>query len=137
MSTHLRQKEEKLEEILADLKEAAKDAVMIVEGKKDVQALSLLSVNGNILTAKTGGKSLMDVVTEIELIRPREVILLLDYDRRGREWTSRLKHFLEQQRIKADTTFWAGIFGLVGKEVKDIEGLPSYMETLKSKMNNS
>ncbi len=138
MSTHLREKEEKLEETLANLsREAGKDAVIVVEGKKDVQSLASLGINGKMVTAKTGGKSLMDVVAEIEQTKPKEVILLLDYDRRGREWTSRLKHFLEQERIKTNTTFWAEIFGLAGKEVKDVEGLAGYMETLKSKMHNS
>ena len=138
MSTHLKEKEEKLLQILERLtKESAKGTPIIVEGKNDIKTLRALAVKGKIISAKTGGKSFLDVISEVEKSGAREVILLLDFDRRGKELTKRLKQDLEKAKIKPNLTFWIKLSGLVGKEVKDIEGLATYMETLKRKIGNS
>lgn len=137
MSTHLQQKQEKLQEILSRLSEEAANGIpIIVEGKKDAEALSVLGVRGKIVAAKSGGRSLLAVVTEVKDSGACEAILLLDHDRRGKEWTARLKNLLEHDGITPNTVFWAELFGLVGREVKDVEGLASYMETLNSKISS-
>ena len=85
MSTRLREKEEKILQILNELAaESEKGTPIIVEGKKDVEALRGLGVKGTVLSVKTGGKSFLDVVYEIEKMGASEVILLLDFDRRGK-----------------------------------------------------
>lgn len=117
--------------------ESAKGTPIIVEGKKDIKTLRMLAVEGKIISAKTGGKSLLEVISEIEKTSTREVILLLDFDRRGRELTKKLKQHLEKIGIKLNLKFWSELSKLVGIEVKDIEGLASYMETLKRKICNS
>lgn len=134
----LREKEEKLLQVLACLaEESAKGTPIIVEGKKDVQTLRALGVQGTMISAKTGGKSLLDVVFEAEKTGTQEVILLFDFDRRGREWTKRVQLHLEKGGITPNLMFWGELARLVGRDVKDIEGLASYMETLKSKICNS
>lgn len=138
MSTSLKEKEEKILRVLECLaEESAKGTPIIVEGKKDIETLKTLAVKGKIITAKTGGKSFQDVIFEVENIGAQEVILLFDFDRRGKEWTKRIKQQLERARIKPNITFWRELLTLVGREVKDIEGLTTYMETLKSKIYNS
>lgn len=138
MSTHLKEKEEKLLQILERLaEESAKGTPIIVEGKKDIEALRDLSVKGKIISAKTGGKHLIDLIFELESTSVSEIILLLDFDWRGKELTRRLQHYLERTGIKVNVAFWLELSTIVGNEVKDIEGLASYMETLKSKINNS
>jgi 2,5-diamino-6-(ribosylamino)-4(3H)-pyrimidinone 5'-phosphate reductase len=138
LSTSLKEKEEKILRVLECLaEESAKGTPIIVEGKKDIETLKTLAVKGKIITAKTGGKSLQDVIFEVENIGAQEVILLFDFDRRGKEWTKRIKQQLERARIKPNITFWRELLTLVGREVKDIEGLTTYMETLKSKIYNS
>jgi 5S rRNA maturation endonuclease (ribonuclease M5) len=138
LSTRLKEKEEKLLQILEHLtKESAKGTPIIVEGKNDIETLRALAVKGKIISAKTGGKSFLDVISEVEKSGAREVILLLDFDRRGKELTKRLKQNLEKAKIKPNLTFWIKLSGLVGKEVKDVEGLATYMETLKRKISNS
>jgi len=129
---------EKIQHILECLKEeAAKGTPLIVEGKKDTGTLRQLGIEGRIVTAKTGGKSRLDVISEIEKSRVREVILLLDFDRRGKEWTRILKEGLEKSKIKPDLTFWNELFAVAGKELKDIEGLAAYMETLERKVSRA
>ena len=138
MSTHLKDKREKILQILKYLaEESAKGTPIIVEGKKDIETLRILDVEGTIIAAKTGGKTLLDAVSEIEKTRKKEIILLLDFDRRGKELTKRLKQHLEKTEIKTNLTFWLNLSSIISKEVKDIEGLASYMETLKSKIPNS
>jgi len=137
LSTHLKEKEKKILQVLERLaEESAKGTIIIVEGKKDIGALRALAIGGKIICAKTGGKSLLDVISEVEKTGAGEVILLLDFDRRGKEWTNRIKQQLEKARIKPNITFWRELSSLVGKEVKDVEGLTAYMETLKRKTYN-
>ncbi len=88
MSTHLKDKLEKIEQIIAQLtEESAKGKPIVVEGKKDEDTLRDLGVCGTIITVKTGGKSFLQATVEIEALRETEIILLLDFDRRGREGT--------------------------------------------------
>jgi 5S rRNA maturation endonuclease (ribonuclease M5) len=134
LSTRLKEKEEKIQLIITKLiEESAKGQPIIVEGKKDAQALRILGVNGTILTVKTGGKSFLEATAEIEKVGAREVILLLDFDRRGVEGTMRLEGDLERLKIKANMTFWCELRGLFGREIQCIEGLPSYLSTLQQK----
>ena len=134
MSTRLKEKQEKLEQVIIKLaEEAAKGKPIVVEGKKDAQALQELGVDGPILKVKTGGKSFLEATMEIERLGVGMVILLLDFDRRGKEGTLRLKHDLERAKIKADTRLWQQLQALVGREIQCIESLPSYLGTLQQK----
>jgi len=134
LSTRLRKKEERIQHVLECLAlDSGGGTPIIVEGKKDIETLRSLGIGGRIITAKSG-KRLLDVVSEVEESGAREIILLADFDRRGKELTSRLKQHLETARITANTSFWRELSSLVGKEVKDVEGLAAYLETLKKKI---
>lgn len=134
MSTHLKDKLEKIQEIIAKLAdESAKGKLVVVEGKKDETALRNLGITGKILTLKTGGKSFLQTSTDIEALGVGEVILLLDFDRRGKEGTRRLQGDLERTKIKANVKFWLELNGLIGREVQCIESLTGYLGTLGKK----
>ena len=136
MSTRLKEKEEKILQILnAIAEESAKGTLIIVEGKKDVEALRVLGVEGAVLTVKTGGKSFLGVVSEIEQMGASEVILFLDFDRRGKEGTKRLKQSLERAKIKPNTKLWRALSALVGKEIQCVESLTAYLNTLRAKVS--
>ena len=138
MSRHLKEREEQIQRTLDLLiQEAAKGTPIIVEGKKDVESLTQIGVQGQIISAKTGGKSRLDLICSVEESGAKEVILLFDFDRRGREWTGIVKRQLESVRIKADLSFWAELRRFAGKEVKDVEGLFAYMQTLKKKLGEA
>lgn len=133
MSTSIREKLEKIQKLLERLAtESAKGIPIIVEGPNDERALRALSISGEIISAKTS-KSFMHIISEIEERGQKEVILLLDFDRRGREWTKRLMQNLERMRTKPNMLFWNGLLSLAGREIKDIEGLASYVKTLEKK----
>jgi 5S rRNA maturation endonuclease (ribonuclease M5) len=136
LSTRLKEKEEKILELLESLAEAsAKGTPIVVEGKKDVEALCASGVTGTMLTVKTGGKSFLDAVSEIEKMDVPEVILLLDFDRRGKEGTRHLKRSLERAKIKPNVKFWRKLSALMGKEIQCIESLTAYLHTLHEKIN--
>ena len=134
LSTRLKDKEERIQQIIAMLtEESAKGKLIVVEGRKDEIALQELGVTGKLLTVKTGGKSFLQATEEIEKIDPTEVVLLLDFDRRGKEGTLRLKQNLERAKIKVNMRFWQDLQALVGRAVACIESLPSYLKTLQEK----
>ena len=134
MSTHRKEKVEKIEQILTKLIEKSLEGTpIIVEGKKDVTALQELGVKGQILMVKTGGKSFLDASVEIEKLSSNEVILFLDFDRRGREATRRLQESLERGKIQVNLKFWHDLRALSGREIQCIEGVPSYLTTLQEK----
>jgi 2,5-diamino-6-(ribosylamino)-4(3H)-pyrimidinone 5'-phosphate reductase len=135
LSTRLKEKEEKILQVLEALaEESAKGKPIMVEGKKDVEALRTLDVEGTVITVKTGGKSFLDAVSEIEKMGVSEVILFLDFDRRGKEGTRHLKQSLERAKIKPNTKFWRELSALVGKEIQCVESLTAYLDTLRAKV---
>ncbi|MCW4034827.1 MAG: toprim domain-containing protein [Candidatus Bathyarchaeota archaeon] len=134
MSAKDQKRLEKLVKLLERLKQQAeKGTPIVVEGKNDVKALNKLGITGDMISAKTAGKSFLDVVSEIENRELPEVILLLDFDRRGQEYTKRLIKSLECTKISSNLLFWRTLFGLIAKDVKDIEGLANFFERLNNK----
>jgi 2,5-diamino-6-(ribosylamino)-4(3H)-pyrimidinone 5'-phosphate reductase len=130
----LREREEEISRALTALaEESAQGIPIIVEGKKDVETLRELGVEGKIICAKTGGKSLLDVVSDIEQDKPAEVILLLDFDRRGKQITNRIRHNLEKARIKVRLDYWLKLLSSAGKDTQCIEGLNVYLVNLRAK----
>jgi 2,5-diamino-6-(ribosylamino)-4(3H)-pyrimidinone 5'-phosphate reductase len=134
LSAHLRGKLEKIEQILEYLiQESSSGIPIVVEGDNDLQTLRHLGIKGNILCAKTGGKSRLDLLSKIVDSGVKEVVLLFDFDRQGKEWTVTIKESLEKAQLKPDLIFWNQLRSLVSRDVKDIEGLDAYLDTLRKK----
>jgi len=136
LSTRLKEKEEKILQVLNALaEESAKGTPIVVEGKKDVDALRTSGIAGTVITVKTGGKSFLDTVSELEKMSVPEVILFLDFDRRGKEGTKCLKQSLERAKIKPNVKFWRALSALVGKEIQCIESLTTYLDTIRKEID--
>ena len=135
MLKRLREKEEKIAEVLTALaEESVKGTPILVEGKKDIEALRALGIEGPLLSVKTGGKSFLDVVSELEKSKTSRVILFLDFDRRGKEGTRQLKQNLEMAKIETDIEFWRALSRLAGRDAQCVEGLIAYLEKLRTKV---
>ncbi len=119
---------EEVQEIFRKLGKKARDTVVIVEGKKDRSSLRKLGVEGKIVCMKNSRRILVDFLDQLQC---REVILLVDFDEYGSSLAQTITQYLEAKRVKVNTVFWKRIKGLVGRYVKDVEGLPSYLEKLK------
>jgi 2,5-diamino-6-(ribosylamino)-4(3H)-pyrimidinone 5'-phosphate reductase len=137
LTTRLKEKEEQILKILdALVEESERGAPVIVEGRKDAATLRALGAKGKILTVKTGGKSFLEVVSEVEKLGAKDAVLMLDFDRRGREGTKRLKQDLEYVGVKPNDRFWFVLSSLVGREIQCIESLIGYLDTLRRKVGN-
>jgi len=135
LSTRLKIKEEKIFKILTSLSEESLNGTpIIVEGKKDVIALRMLGIKGIIITVKTKGKSFLDVISEIQKTNVSEIILFLDFDKRGKEATKCLQKNLEHLKIRYNLTFWRELHNLTRKELQYIESLPVYLGNIHKKI---
>jgi 5S rRNA maturation endonuclease (ribonuclease M5) len=116
---------EKLLEVIEELKIEAEEKPIIVEGKKDVESLEKLGVEGTFITiAKTPIYLIAD-----ELVRKRvkEVILLTDFDRRGRMLAKAIVEEFRHRGIKVNTKIRHEIFIYTNSGIRDIESLFSYV----------
>jgi 5S rRNA maturation endonuclease (ribonuclease M5) len=129
--------ERKIERIIFLLErlrnEASEGALLLVEGQRDAEALRRIGVKSEILAIKSRGGNLIDLMDRIEKYGKKEIILLMDFDRHGREMTERLIRNLERMKIKINVSFWRELLSLVERDLKDIEGLATYLETLEGK----
>jgi 5S rRNA maturation endonuclease (ribonuclease M5) len=138
LSTRLKDKEEKILKTLEALtSESENGTPIIVEGKKDIETLRILGVTGAILAVKTGGKSFVDIVVEVEKMGTRDAILFLDFDRRGKEGTRNLKLSLERAGVKPNIRFWKELLGLLGRDIQCVESLTTYLRTLRAKIGEA
>ena len=125
---------ESLQKIFQKLVKKSDKTIIIVEGKKDYLSLRKLGVKGKILCVKKSEKILFDILDQVQ---EKEVVLLVDFDEYGRTLATSVTRYLEKKRIKVNSIFWTRIGTLLKKDVKNIEGIPSYLEKLKNSLNIS
>ena len=121
---------EDLELVISDLIEENKRVPIIVEGDKDADALRRLGVVGKIIVINRGVSLI--VFSDNIARRYSEVIILTDWDRRGGFLCHTIKRNLEG-RVSCNTYFRE--FFAKNSMVRTIEGLPSWLKTVKEKNN--
>ncbi len=109
---------EELKEFLAKLKQT--DKLVIVEGVKDKKALEELEVKNIITLSK---KPIFQIIEEISKNHD-EIIILTDFDKKGKELYRRLREGLKKQGVKIDTYFREF---LLKTKLSHIEGLATYI----------
>ncbi|MBW9220749.1 toprim domain-containing protein [Methanothermococcus sp. SCGC AD-155-M21] len=116
----------KLMEILDELHyENSCGIPIIVEGKRDIQSLRKLGIEGTIISiSKTPIFKLVDELREENI---KEIILLTDFDRAGRQYAKDIIVELESKKIKVNRSFRRGILKYSKGALKDIEGLYNYI----------
>jgi 2,5-diamino-6-(ribosylamino)-4(3H)-pyrimidinone 5'-phosphate reductase len=134
LSSRLKEKEEKFLKIMDSLSKESNNGIpILVEGKKDVRTLRNLGIKGLIITIKTRGKTFLDVISKIKKLEAKKVILLLDFDKRGKEGTRCLQNNLEHNKINYNINFWLDLIALTSKEIQFIESLDVYLLNLAKK----
>ena len=121
---------EDLKEILLELSEENKNIPVVVEGEKDIEALRKLELTGIIISVNVG-MSLIDFCDRIAQ-KYKEIIILTDWDRKGGYLCHTIKKNLEG-RVNCNTRY-RELFAKY-TTIKTIEGLPSWIETIKNKLN--
>lgn len=125
---------ERIFKSLEDLKERNKSIPIVVEGKNDVKALRRLSFEGEILPLHS--RMSIEKFSRTLSKRYKEVILLLDWDSKGKRLTSSLIRHLNSYEVKSDYDFWKLCFSLVS-QMSNVESLPSAFYRLASENGTS
>lgn len=119
---------ERLREVLEALHEANKRYPVIVEGKKDKNALERLGLNGEIIVLNRG-KNLYEFCEDIAE-KFANVIILVDWDTTGDSLHQTLTEHLTGH-WEAFSPFREIIKMLCQKDVKDVEGIPKLLLRLE------
>jgi len=98
------------------------DSAVIVEGKRDSEALKKLGFSGRVLEFHKfrGLRKFVDLVSEYN-----SLIILLDRDRKGRYLTTKIVEQLER-RVKIDLSFKRKLVSITKGKVRFIEELGCY-----------
>jgi 5S rRNA maturation endonuclease (ribonuclease M5) len=99
-----------VEELLQSLKEET--MLIIVEGKKDVGKLRKYGINSVPIKK--------DLKGFCESVNAKEVILLMDTDKKGKELTKKLKSYFARLGVKVNLFYW---YSLKKLRVTHVEGL--------------
>ncbi len=121
---------EDLEKVIEELAAASRTMPVIVEGRSDKKALESLGVRG-IIFVLNDGHSILDTCTRLAADY-RHVIIMTDWDRKGGRLARALIDNLEANDMKYNSDFRAKLAMLAKKEVKDVEGLPKFIERLRA-----
>ena len=126
----LRKSLENLEEALLELREENKSVPILVEGDKDVEALRKLGVRGIIISVNSG-MSLSNFCDRLAQ-EHKDIIILTDWDRRGGHLCHTIRKNLEG-RVNCNTRYRE----LFAKNamIRTVEGLPSWIKTMRKKLN--
>jgi len=106
--------------------ESTKDSLILVEGKRDLEALSYLGCSGNI-QAYHNYKSIVDLADNFR-VKYKKLILLLDLDDTGRIMTRKISHLLNQRYI--DNYYRNKIIRITRGKIRTIEELRSFYNSM-------
>ncbi len=106
--------------------EKAKKQFILVEGKKDKEALESLGFE-NVLVINETGKSLYEKLEEVEKKAGKnKVCILTDFDKEGKKLYLKLKKELSSKNIKLDNTFRDKL--LRKTNISHIEGIATILK---------
>ncbi len=121
---------EKLEELILELKNLSDaGAIIVVEGRKDVESLRSLGINGEVKLSSQ--QPLLDFTEKLSR-SGKEIVLLTDWDRKDGMVASKITDYLHAYSIIPNMDIRARIGFLVKKRIKDIESLSKYMGKLRT-----
>ena len=120
-----------LEKLLIELKDENKTIPILVEGDKDIEALHKLRISGKIIRLNRG----ISITNFCDIIAKRhnKIIILTDWDKKGGQLCYKLKKNLIG-RVDCNTDYRKKIAQKT--TIKTVEGLPSWIETIRKKINH-
>ncbi|MDQ1261473.1 MAG: hypothetical protein QG575_654 [Euryarchaeota archaeon] len=120
---------EALEELIASLIDASyQGAAVIVEGRRDLQALRALGLPGPVIMASR--RSALDLAEDAARCYA-QIILLTDWDDKGDEMCRTIEFHLRSVGSRPDNEIRSRLKKLVKKEIKDVESLSRYAERMR------
>ncbi|MGC8546816.1 MAG: toprim domain-containing protein [Thermoplasmata archaeon] len=111
------------------LKEENNGIPIIVEGKNDIRALRRLGFNGEII--KLPRNLSLENFCRLLSQRYNNVILLMDWDTKGRRNILILTKYLRHYGVSVSIDFWKLCFSLASR-MSNVEGLPAAFEAIEA-----
>jgi len=125
--THRLEKVRELREFVNQINnESTKDSLILVEGKRDLEALSYLGCAGNIRIYHNY-KNIVDLVDDFRT-KYKKLILLLDLDHSGERMTRKISHLLNQRYI--DNYYRNKIIKITQGKIRTVEELKSFYNSM-------
>ncbi|MGB6680830.1 MAG: toprim domain-containing protein [Candidatus Bathyarchaeia archaeon] len=130
MNASLRRKFEDIEKTLKRIVSSSRDGIpIIVEGRRDKEALRRLKIPGIVICLKSSGNGFYDFTAN--LADKREVIVLTDFDKEGTRLAAKLIDELTHMKVKVNVAIWKKLKALCRPEVRAIEELDGLVENLR------
>ncbi len=107
---------------------------ILIEGKKDEEALRELGINGNIIKVSGSGLKLFEIA-EIAANTSSKVIILTDFDKKGDILAKKLSEDIQSLGSHPDLNIRKNIIKITRRYIKDIESLPKHMKQLELEIN--
>jgi len=130
LNASLRRKFEDIEKTLKRIVSSSRDGIpIIVEGRRDKEALRRLKIPGIVVCLKSSGNGFYDFTAN--LADKREVIVLTDFDKEGTRLAAKLIDELTHMKVKVNVAIWKKLKALCRSEVRAIEELAGLVENLR------
>ena len=107
---------------------------ILIEGKKDEEALKELGITGNIIKVSGSGLKLFEIA-EIAAKTSSKVIILTDFDKKGNILAKKLSEDIQSLGSHPDLSIRKNIIKITRRYIKDIESLPKHMKQLEFEIN--
>jgi len=105
--------------------EKEKETIVVVEGKKDKEALTALGFKKVIAIS---GRSLEDIIERILSSKSREVVILTDFDKEGESMESQLHNQLSHHGIKVNHIIRNEFRSLKIHQIEELNSFTKLME---------
>jgi 5S rRNA maturation endonuclease (ribonuclease M5) len=110
-------KEAEIEQFRRVLEEL-RDKTILVEGKKDVRALEGLGLDVIAINGRTAEQL-------VPLLEGKDLVILTDFDRAGREIEARLKYLLQRYKINSNSRLRCKVMSLGKGRIEDFRKISS------------
>lgn len=121
----------RIEEELEELKFCVEEGVpILIEGKRDEEALRELGINGNFIKVSGSGLKLYEIA-EKAVESSSKVVILTDFDKKGNELAKRLSKDIQSLGSHPNLKIRRKIMGMTRRYIKDIQSLPKHINQLE------
>ena len=121
---------EEILKVLGRLKELSTDHVILVEGRKDREALAYLGISGDVFQIQSSGGP--SAAAEYVESRGGKAVILTDWDRRGGNLAAALRDILGRDNPDIDGSVREDLSRLSRHYIKDVEALDSLVDRLSA-----
>ncbi|XGI83070.1 toprim domain-containing protein [Halorutilales archaeon Cl-col2-1] len=125
-----RERLRRFDSVLDEINAESDDAVIVVEGRNDEEALRDLGIDADYVRVSGNGRSLSETAVHISTSYS-SAVLLTDWDEHGDTLHSELKDLLEAYGVSPVTRYRGRLRSLSAKEVYDVESLATHRRNLR------